>query len=75
MDYYWLFATHITWSPTQDKLLPYEATLDQLILVIQVNDFPAEALFSLIINGCTIIDFNDWPATWTRPLGEMHNEL
>ena len=30
-------------------------------------DFPAEALYTLFINGQPVGDLEEWPATWQRP--------
>lgn len=31
---------------------------------IRLNDFPAEPLYTLFVDGRAIIDFNDWPSGW-----------
>jgi hypothetical protein len=31
---------------------------------IRLNDFPAEPLYTLFVDGRAIIDFNDWPTGW-----------
>lgn len=34
---------------------------------IRMNDFPAEPLYTLIVDGNEIIHFNDWPENWSKP--------
>lgn len=34
--------------------------------IIQGNDFPEEAMCTLIVNGKKVFNFNDWPTFWKR---------
>ncbi len=34
---------------------------------MRVNDFPAEPLYSLLVNGQVAYDLEDWPERWLRP--------
>ena len=34
---------------------------------LQINDFPAEQLYTLLIDGQPALSFNQWPETWQRP--------
>jgi hypothetical protein len=57
----------ITWQYTGDGERPYRAVAGGAELVVQVNDFPAEPLYTLLVNGQPGPDLEDWPAAWTRP--------
>ena len=45
----------------------YKATVDGARWTIRMNDFPAELLYTLLINGDAIIHFNNWPTIWKKP--------
>lgn len=55
------------WRPTGTAEFPYAATVDGRDWLIRVNDFPAEALYTLLVDGREIGDFDDWPDGWRRP--------
>jgi hypothetical protein len=37
------------------------------VMTIRVNDFPAEPLYTLLVDGEEVEDLEDWPEAWTRP--------
>ena len=55
------------WTLTTDALIPYEATVGPANWQLQVNDFPAEPLYTLLINNQPSGDLDDWPTAWHRP--------
>ena len=57
----------VRWTLTPNALTPYQATIDQAHWQIQLNDFPAEALYTLLIDNQPAGDLEDWPAAWHRP--------
>ena len=57
----------IQWASTGNLQAPYTAPVDGAEWRIQVNDFPAEALYTLLINHQPIGHLDDWPAAWHRP--------
>jgi hypothetical protein len=57
----------IAWAPTGDGEVPYRAVIADAELRVRVNDFPAEPLYSLLVDGRHHQDLDDWPAAWTRP--------
>ena len=57
----------IAWEHTGDGELPYRAKVDGVELLVRVNDFPAEPLYSLLANGQLECDLEDWPGRWVRP--------
>lgn len=57
----------IVWGHSGDGEFPYRAAVGGAELVIRVNDFPAEPLYSLLVDGELNRDLEDWPACWTRP--------
>ncbi|HEY0937494.1 MAG TPA: hypothetical protein VGD91_27615, partial [Trebonia sp.] len=57
----------ITWESTGNGEFPYRATAGGAELLVRVNDFPAQPLYSLLADGQLDQDLEDWPACWTRP--------
>ena len=57
----------IQWASTGNPQAPYTAPVDGTEWRIQVNDFPAEALYTLLIDNHPIGDLDDWPSAWHRP--------
>jgi hypothetical protein len=57
----------LAWEHTGDGELPYRAKVDGVELLVRVNDFPAEPLYSLLVNGQLECDLEDWPGRWVRP--------
>lgn len=62
-----LIATpDIRWLLIGDPLTPYKAVVDGETWTIRINDFPAEHLYTLLVNGRETENFDDWPASWVR---------
>lgn len=57
----------IAWRRTGRGEFPYDAVVDGQTWLIQVGDFPAEALYTLLIDGQPVAEYDDWPADWLRP--------
>ena len=57
----------VAWKPGVDPIYPYEAELHREKLVIRLNDFPDESLYTLIVNKEEVASFDDWPEQWDRP--------
>lgn len=57
----------VAWEHTGDGEFPYRAAVGGAKLVVRVNDFPAEPLYSLLVNGRAAADLEDWPERWGRP--------
>ncbi|MBA3540911.1 MAG: hypothetical protein H0T79_14965 [Deltaproteobacteria bacterium] len=57
----------IAWDHTGDGVVPYRATIDGRVHEIRINDFPAEPLYTLLVDGEEVEDLDDWPVAWTRP--------
>ena len=60
-------ARPIEWNKTATAEFPYEATVEGKALMIRLNDFPAEIMYTLFVEGKEHESFNDWPAVWKRP--------
>jgi hypothetical protein len=60
-------AQPVAWQAGPDAEHPYEAQVAGQRWQIRINDFPAEVLYSLLVDGYEILRFNDWPSTWPRP--------
>lgn len=57
----------IAWQRSSRAEFPYLAEVDGQHWVVRVNDFPAEAMYTLLIDGAERADYDDWPAAWRRP--------
>ena len=67
-----LTATPIRWEHSGDGEFPYHAEVDGRTLTVRVNDFPAEPLYTLIVDGDELVDLDDWPTVWRRPPAPTH---
>lgn len=57
----------VVWRAGSDPVYPYESEFNNESLVIRLNDFPDEHLYTLIVNNEEVTDFDDWPKQWIRP--------
>lgn len=57
----------IEFTATADGEHPYTAAADGVTLIIRVNDFPAEPLYTVLAGGRPLGDLEDWPARRARP--------
>lgn len=57
----------IEWRETGDPTHPYAAEIDGEKYLIRLNDFPDEHLYTLLVDGNDVADFDDWSACWKRP--------
>ena len=61
------FARRLTWKRTDDLDHPWAIREgDGRDWRVRLNDFPDDVMYSLVIDGTTVNDFHDWPATWQR---------
>ena len=58
----------VRWQRTTDGEWPYRASAAGHELAIRVNDFPAEPLYTLLVDGKKVEDLEEWPEAWTRPV-------
>ena len=63
--YPWL-TMPIFWEHTGDGEVPYRAYAGGQKLLIRVNDFPDQPLYTLFADGVKVTDLEDWPSRWTR---------
>lgn len=57
----------ILWQQTGDGEFPYRAEVEGRLFTIGVNDFPAEPLYTLLIDGQEVEELEDWPPAWIKP--------
>ncbi len=62
-------ATAVVWMPGENATHPMRARIDGRDWVLRLGDFPAESLYTLLIDDEEIAAFDDWPSAWKRPLG------
>jgi hypothetical protein len=56
----------VAWTGTDDVEHPWAAEVDGQRWQARVNDFPDEVLYTLVVDGVAVGDFNDWPKRWLR---------
>jgi hypothetical protein len=56
----------VQWQRGDAASMPYCATVDGQNWQIRLNDFPLEPMYSLLIDGLVVEDFDDWPQGWQR---------
>ena len=59
----------IVWHETDDTEFPYEANRHNERMIIRLNDFPEEPLYTLIVNDVVLCDFDQWPKHWHKASG------
>ena len=58
----------IVWTRTGNVHEPFRAQIDGQRWVLRLGDFPAEALYTLIVDGREIGSLDTLPDVWTRPI-------
>lgn len=61
------------WRKTGDLEIPWDAQVSCHFWQVRLNDFPRAYMYTLIIDGEAIGDFNNWPDAWDR--GEERPEV
>lgn len=56
----------ITWTLTDNAEYPYQAVHDGKKMLVRLNDFPAEHLYTLFVDGEESDGFDDWESNWSR---------
>jgi hypothetical protein len=59
-------AKKIVWEQTTDPHHPFVAEFENEKCVIRLNNFPDKHLYTLIVNGEDVVEFDDWSAQWSR---------
>lgn len=57
----------LVFTRTGDGEFPYVAKVDERVVTIRINDFPAEPLYSILVGDQVLADLEDWPPAWPRP--------
>ncbi len=60
------FDIDLNWVETGDPEHPYQTQKFGHSLKIRLNDFPDEAMFTLLVDESSVKDFDDWPPNWKR---------
>jgi len=61
-----MWSRRIIWEKSTDPFHPFIANFEGKRCVIRVNDLPAEHLYTLIVDGEEVFDFDDWSEHWSR---------
>ena len=65
----------IEWKRTLNGQFPYRVQVDNQKLVIRINDFPSEPLYSLLIDDEPVEHFDEWPDNWSKDPQEIRHEV
>lgn len=61
----------LRWTRTNDPEFPWQSILKGVRCRVRINDFPQEPMYTLLVDGKPVGDFDDWPAGWKK--GERTN--
>lgn len=59
-------VTPMDWTSTTDPAHPYTAELHGVTYLDRINDFPAEAYYTLVVDGQDVDHLDTWPGAWNR---------
>ncbi len=57
----------VAWTRTASGEFPFSARVGGETSWVRVNDFPADALYTRVVDGAAEVDLDDWPAAWGKP--------
>ncbi len=57
----------LVWTHTGYGEIPYTTDVDGRRYTIRINDFPAEPMYTLLVDGGELMELEDWPAAWSMP--------
>jgi len=60
-------ARKVEWKEVGNPEEPLAAKVGRRKWTVRVNDFPDAPLYSLLVDGVSVMDFDNWPKTWSRP--------
>ena len=60
-------ATPVVWTRALDAFYQYTSAVRGRRWVLRLGEFPAEPLYTLVVDGVEIESFDDWPSAWSRP--------
>ena len=66
MDNSKILNTKINWVRVDDNIRYCFAYYQEKVILLRMNDFPDEPLFTLI-NGISITDLDELPSKWSYP--------
>ncbi len=64
-------SENLRWKETSNPNFPLRSAHGGDDLKLRLNDFPAESLYTLFVNGEEVMDIDDLPANWTIKLTEQ----
>ncbi|WP_404365691.1 hypothetical protein [Marinobacter sp.] len=56
----------VAWSLTDSAEYPFKTNIGGVEYKIRINDFPDEAMYTMLGDGEPLGDFDDWPTSWKR---------
>lgn len=59
-------AAPLVWTPTDDAEFPFRGRWADKDALIRLNDFPAEPVYSVLVDGQNVGNLEGWPANWTK---------
>jgi hypothetical protein len=65
------FETPVIWFRSEDVEPQWVARVDGREWLLRLGDFPAEPLYTLLIDGAEVESFDAWPEAWIRSTGSV----
>lgn len=56
----------VQWQKGDAASVPYCAMVDGQHWQLRLNDFPVDPMYTLMIDGVVMEEFDDWPQGWQR---------
>jgi hypothetical protein len=66
MDLAALLRMTLVWEPTKDVDVPWRARAGSNACTLRLGDFPAEPLYTVLVDGRELGTVDEWPATWSK---------
>ena len=57
----------VQWAATGNVFVPFQAAVGGAVWAARLNEFPAEPMYTLFIDGREIGFVDDWPDAWAKP--------
>lgn len=57
----------VAWRRGPDAEWIADAEVEGRRWQVRLGDFPAEPLYTLVVDGEPLLSFDEWPAAWRRP--------
>lgn len=62
------YGRRLTWEKLQGAVdrFVFQTRVGSQLWKIRLNDFPDDPLYTLVVEGQEVINFNEWPREWQK---------